>query len=518
MASDVVAACEAAWRAFQVQHPDLPDAVIVLGSGVDRGRLVKLGHWWGGRWEAGNELRGEVLLAGEALHLPVEDVFEVLLHEAAHGLNAARGIKDTSRGGRYHNARFKTTAVEVGLDVDMMPPYGWAKTTLTPAAIDRYATEIDELRDAVRIARRLDPARTFVTGAGQDEAGTGEAGQAKSSAMACGCGRRIRMATSVAAQGPVTCGLCGVEFSSGESARSAASPSDVVHLRPVAVDPPTGSISDQAEAFAVLGNWIDTPERLATAARVMAWAGRSSASGLELDGEDPGELNELARAVRRGQGLVIGPDLDVGPMVLAAGDLVVVSAGAGARDVVPDVGVLGQVVTCDPARQSLVVDFPIAGEYHLTAAEAGRHLSYGYALPHDLADRPHRSPAPTGEPPQPRVAGRRDRDRAAMTGPLDAALRLARRGFEVLPCHATGVGGCSCRQPDCGSPGKHPRTRRGLHDATTDPAEIGQWWRQWPTANVGVRTGAVSGLVVIDIDPEHGGLDTMRSLAAEHAS
>ena len=87
MASDVVAACEAAWRAFQVQHPDLPDAVIVLGSGVDRGRLVKLGHWWGGRWEAGNELRGEVLLAGEALHLPVEDVFEVLLHEAAHGLN-----------------------------------------------------------------------------------------------------------------------------------------------------------------------------------------------------------------------------------------------------------------------------------------------------------------------------------------------------------------------------------------------------------------------------------------------
>lgn len=104
-----------------------------------------------------------------------------------------------------------------------------------------------------------------------------------------------------------------------------------------------------------------------------------------------------------------------------------------------------------------------------------------------------------------------------MTDQFDAALRLARRGFEVLPCHAPGVGGCSCRQPDCGSPGKHPRTRRGLHDATTDPAEIGQWWRQWPTANVGVRTGLVSGLVVIDIDPEHGGLDTMRSLAAEHA-
>ena len=108
----------------------MPDAVQVLGSGVERGRLVKLGHWWDGRWVADGEVRGEVLLAGEALHLPPDQVFEVLLHEAAHGLNAARSVKDTSRGGRYHNARFKLTAEEVGLGVDKMPPYGWAKTVL----------------------------------------------------------------------------------------------------------------------------------------------------------------------------------------------------------------------------------------------------------------------------------------------------------------------------------------------------------------------------------------------------
>ncbi len=145
-----------AWRSIQSHHPDLPDTVIILGSGVDRGRLVKLGHWWGGRWEVEGELRGEVLLAGEALHLPVEDVFEVLLHEAAHGLNAVRGVKDASRGGRYHNARFKATAVEVGLDVEQHPPYGWARTTLTSAAAERYAGEIASLRDAIRIARRLE--------------------------------------------------------------------------------------------------------------------------------------------------------------------------------------------------------------------------------------------------------------------------------------------------------------------------------------------------------------------------
>lgn len=87
----------------------------------------------------------------------------------------------------------------------------------------------------------------------------------------------------------------------------------------------------------------------------------------------------------------------------------------------------------------------------------------------------------------------------------------------MLPCHAPRAGGCSCRQLDCGSPGKHPRTRQGLRNATSDPALIREWWQRWPTANLGIRTGAVSGLVVIDVDPDHGGLDTMRSLAAEHA-
>ncbi|MCP5065020.1 MAG: hypothetical protein GY946_00515, partial [bacterium] len=212
--SAVVAACEEAWAAFQRHHSELPDVVVVLGSGVDRGRLVKLGHWWGARWEAGGEHRGEVLLAGEALHLPVADVFEVLLHEAAHGINSARGIKDTSRGGRYHNARFKATAVEVGLLVEQLPPYGWAQTSLSSMAEDRYSAEIERLREAMQIARRIDsPTAGGQHGDENQAAGSGGRGSG-SMAMACGCGRRLRMARSVAAKGPVMCGVCGVEFSS----------------------------------------------------------------------------------------------------------------------------------------------------------------------------------------------------------------------------------------------------------------------------------------------------------------
>ena len=147
VASELVAACEDAWRAIQRHHPDVPHPVIILGSGVERGRLVKLGHWWAARWIADGEPRGEVLLAGEALHLPAAQVFEVLLHEAAHGLNAARGTKDTSRGGRYHNRSFKATAEEVGLTVTPLPPYGWAQTALGSDATQRYADEIDSDRE-----------------------------------------------------------------------------------------------------------------------------------------------------------------------------------------------------------------------------------------------------------------------------------------------------------------------------------------------------------------------------------
>jgi hypothetical protein len=93
-----------------------------------------------------------------------------------------------------------------------------------------------------------------------------------------------------------------------------------------------------------------------------------------------------------------------------------------------------------------------------------------------------------------------------------AAARYARRGWPVLPLHAPVPRGCSCQDAACQSIGKHPRTRHGLRDATTDLEQITRWWRRWPHANIGVATGALSGLVVIDIDPQHGGEHSLRQL------
>ena len=49
---------------------------------------------------------------------------------------------------------------------------------------------------------------------------------------------------------------------------------------------------------------------------------------------------------------------------------------------------------------------------------------------------------------------------------------------------------------------------RGYLDATTDPATISRWWREYPDANVGVSCIG-SNLVVLDVDPRHGGDRTL---------
>lgn len=90
------------------------------------------------------------------------------------------------------------------------------------------------------------------------------------------------------------------------------------------------------------------------------------------------------------------------------------------------------------------------------------------------------------------------------SSPWMAAQDYAARGFAVFPLHTPLPGGkCSCGK-ECGRDrGKHPRTRNGRNDATTDQQQIYQWWcRQWPDANVGIATGPESGFWALDVEEE----------------
>jgi len=99
---------------------------------------------------------------------------------------------------------------------------------------------------------------------------------------------------------------------------------------------------------------------------------------------------------------------------------------------------------------------------------------------------------------------------------MEAAVSYAGRGLLVFPLHSPHQGGCSCGKPECASPAKHPRTPNGLRDGTTDENTVMAWWSRWRNANIGIVTGAASGLVVLDIDVQHGGQRSLAELEAEH--
>ena len=101
-------------------------------------------------------------------------------------------------------------------------------------------------------------------------------------------------------------------------------------------------------------------------------------------------------------------------------------------------------------------------------------------------------------------------------GLLWAAKGYAERGWLVLPLWwPLPDAACACGRPDCSKPGKHPLTRHGLHDATTDAGVIRRWWTRWPRANVGIRTGTPSRLLVVDVDGTSG-MASLRTLRGEH--
>ena len=72
-----------------------------------------------------------------------------------------------------------------------------------------------------------------------------------------------------------------------------------------------------------------------------------------------------------------------------------------------------------------------------------------------------------------------------------AATKYLARGWSVLPLR--------------------PKDKRPILDweplqqARPSAEDVANWFRRWHTANVGIVTGEISNLIVLDVDPKHGG-------------
>ena len=87
-----------------------------------------------------------------------------------------------------------------------------------------------------------------------------------------------------------------------------------------------------------------------------------------------------------------------------------------------------------------------------------------------------------------------------------AAFRLALRGCPVFPLAPGGKIPLIPREQ-----GGH-----GCHDGTTNPDVVRTWWTKHPRANIAAATGARSSFWVLDVDAQHGGIESLAALEAEH--
>ncbi len=82
----------------------------------------------------------------------------------------------------------------------------------------------------------------------------------------------------------------------------------------------------------------------------------------------------------------------------------------------------------------------------------------------------------------------------------EAALLYVASGLPVLPLRPRG---------------KVPLTAHAYLDASVDCNQVRAWWSRWPAANIGIPTGEVSGFDVLDVDPRHGGMESLAALERE---
>ncbi len=229
----MVALLEEVWDAIRGNHPELPSIVIVTGSGWIGS--PRWGHFraagWAGKGEfipernehAGPTIRlGEMFIAGETLAKGAAHTLETMLHEAAHVLARVREVTDTSRQGRWHNAKFRQLAEELGLvwhgDV-VSKQHGFSEMMLAQATKDRYAELTTQLDAEIRLVINLPgwvagqggSGGELVQGGRRPSEGTGTGSQIKAT---CECDepRIIRVSRKVLDGPMISCSDCGGPF------------------------------------------------------------------------------------------------------------------------------------------------------------------------------------------------------------------------------------------------------------------------------------------------------------------
>lgn len=223
--SGVVRALENAWHFLMSLHSELPDMVIVTGSGMDSVG-GKWGHFRANGWNVRTETGeakvkiDEMFMAGETLSQGGRKAMNTMTHEAAHVLAAVRGVQDTSRQHRWHNKEFLKIARELGMEYKQAAAsksIGYSGVTLTEETVAAYEAIIEELDRAIRADITLPP---WLGGSDDQDGGENVHGGRKpkdpdapktgNQKAVCGCAEPtiIYLSKKAQAKGTIRCDDC----------------------------------------------------------------------------------------------------------------------------------------------------------------------------------------------------------------------------------------------------------------------------------------------------------------------
>lgn len=156
-------------------------------------------------WKRPEDNAYEINIAAEVLSYPIEETIDTMLHEMVHLYCREHGIKEVSRGGMYHNKKFKEIAEDHGLTCVQTGKYGWNTTpgdNLLEYALSKGWSEI-------KINRGTLPPFPHIGATGTASAGAatipGEKRPSSTRKLICPCcGQSVRATKKV----NILCGDC----------------------------------------------------------------------------------------------------------------------------------------------------------------------------------------------------------------------------------------------------------------------------------------------------------------------
>lgn len=153
-----------------------------------------------------NEKKYEITLVAEYLHLGMLPILSTLLHEMAHLYNLVNNIQDVTRGGTYHNKKFKEIAEKSGLIIEHHKSYGWTITHLQQFTINLIKNS--DIKEEAFTLYRIDPFQKQIEDEEETEETTEKPKSSRRKYICPSCEVKISANKEV----NVVCGDCGVAF------------------------------------------------------------------------------------------------------------------------------------------------------------------------------------------------------------------------------------------------------------------------------------------------------------------